>query len=355
MDSSSFTFRNLRRPASLFLAVALPLIVEPQLGHSQDSGSISSGIVEESADQKSEQPSAAGTEESLKSKLVKIPFIKKKKSEAEESVTEAASKPAEKVKKAAAPVKSAFNAVKKPVKKAAAAAASVTNVVKKEAPKPPAVPPIPKPAAPAPVAAQPVAAPETVAAEVVEAEVEEQSARKPKLFNLFRKKKEESNGDAEPVFESVATSDAPDGPAANAAPTGRSGEFAAASASSNASDGGTVIVPPRTQLTAQEQKPKWTGFRFGKKESEEEFPVALEGANVNPADLQLSGDGLEVIYEEGRFVNPRQAPLASEEASAQSTGPREEPVIINGVKTYRSWRDINARRPSVSERLLKRR
>ncbi len=331
MDVILSTCCRFRLSKVLFLVLALISFEGDKLALAQGEEGISSGIVETPSEPDSDAAAAATDGKTLKSKLVRIPFIKMKKTEAEELPAEENAEPAQQAERQSAPLaNAAAGTVEKPVKKAAQTARSVTSEVKKEAAEA--------------VSTDVAAVEDSGAASAVDSV--EKNTRKPGIFNLFRKNKETAaDVEADSQLSTAVANDA----------SASGGEIASAASSAIPTDGSTVIVPPSSQLAAQEQKRKWSGFRFGKKESEEEFPVALEDAYVDPADLQLSGDGVEVIYEDGRFVSPRKMPVVQNDAAEANSRPREKPVMINGVKTYKSWGDINARRPSVSERLLRRR
>lgn len=64
--------------------------------------------------------------------------------------------------------------------------------------------------------------------------------------------------------------------------------------------------------------------------------------------------GAETIIANGEIVKEADAPTApvAPAASSAAPGPRQAPQVVNGVKTYSSWDDVNARTASAADRII---
>ncbi len=87
-----------------------------------------------------------------------------------------------------------------------------------------------------------------------------------------------------------------------------------------------------------------------KSASESTFPSPRSIIRFPKKEVDLTG--AETIIQNGEIVNESNPAVASAFESKASTGPRQAPQVVNGVKTYSSWKDVDARPASVADRIL---
>ncbi len=84
--------------------------------------------------------------------------------------------------------------------------------------------------------------------------------------------------------------------------------------------------------------------------SESTFPSPRSIIRFPKKEVDLTGS--ETIIQNGEIVNESNPAVASAFESKTSGGPRQAPQVVNGVKTYSSWKDVDARPASVADRIL---
>ena len=200
-----------------------------------------------------------------------------------------------------------------------------------------------KPAAPATVGS-PAATPVTVDTPTF-AGVKPEKEKSSWIPFLGRKKNEE----------------APASPAAPAAPTGAATPVVAtpamvatpAPAANSASPASTKPANQETatyEIRRDESKPS-----DPKKEekADREGGILSPIAKIRPRK-ELDLTGAETIIANGEIVKEtsNSLPTAAAPPEVPASGPRQAPQIVNGVKTYTSWDDVNARSSSAADRII---
>jgi hypothetical protein len=76
-------------------------------------------------------------------------------------------------------------------------------------------------------------------------------------------------------------------------------------------------------------------------------------AKIRPRK-ELDLTGAETIIANGEIVKETSNSLTTAAAPPEvpASGPRQAPQIVNGVKTYTSWNDVNARSSSAADRII---
>jgi hypothetical protein len=92
-------------------------------------------------------------------------------------------------------------------------------------------------------------------------------------------------------------------------------------------------------------------------EPEKKEKFDLDGSLLNPIakirpkkDIDLTG--AETIIQNGEIVAGSD-PLAAA-VQTDTTAPRQAPQVVNGVKTYSSWNDVDARSASAADKIISR-
>ena len=76
--------------------------------------------------------------------------------------------------------------------------------------------------------------------------------------------------------------------------------------------------------------------------------------NLNPIPSMkkdVDYTGAETIIQDGEIVDEEPDDFVMEVESTE-TGTREPPKVVNGVKTYSSWDDVDARSLSPADKIL---
>jgi hypothetical protein len=94
-------------------------------------------------------------------------------------------------------------------------------------------------------------------------------------------------------------------------------------------------------------------------ETKKEEKTDREGGILSPIAKirprkELDLTGAETIIANGEIVKETSTPGPTLTAApeAPATGPRQAPQVVNGVKTYTSWDDVNARSSSAADRII---
>lgn len=74
---------------------------------------------------------------------------------------------------------------------------------------------------------------------------------------------------------------------------------------------------------------------------------------IRPPRKEIDLTGAETIIANGEIVKETSTPMPTVAAPAAPTsGPRQAPQVVNGVKTYTSWDDVNASSSSAADRII---
>lgn len=75
---------------------------------------------------------------------------------------------------------------------------------------------------------------------------------------------------------------------------------------------------------------------------------------IRPPRKEIDLTGAETIIANGEIVKESSAPSPAMAAAPESStsSPRQAPQVVNGVKTYTSWDDVNARSSSAADRII---
>ena len=94
-------------------------------------------------------------------------------------------------------------------------------------------------------------------------------------------------------------------------------------------------------------------------DSKKEEKADREGGILSPIAKirprkELDLTGAETIIANGEIVKETSNSLTTAAAPPEvpASGPRQAPQIVNGVKTYTSWNDVNARSSSAADRII---
>ena len=143
----------------------------------------------------------------------------------------------------------------------------------------------------------------------------------------------------------------PSSPASN--PTGATaGESAA-----------TPSAPPTVKSGDKPAAPEVATFEIRRDESKPIEPDKKEKsdrdgsllnpiAKIRPPKKEIDLTGAETIIQDGVIVGGTD-PLAAA-VQTDTTAPRQAPQVVNGVKTYSSWNDIDARSSSAADKIISR-
>lgn len=231
----------------------------------------------------------------------------------------------------------------------------------------PAIPPVP--AAPlmtaAPVPAAPVSAPAPIAKPAPTAAV---TAEVPADTPVFagETKPEKDRGSWIPFLgrkKSDESANAPTAPVIVAA------ETAPAAPATTSPSATPAPAPAKPAAGAPASKPaggEVATFEIRRDDSKPAAPVkeektAREGGiltpitKIRPPKKEIDLTGAETIIADGEIVKETSAPttpVAPASGSVASSTPRQAPQVVNGVKTYSSWEDVNARSSSAADRII---
>jgi hypothetical protein len=177
---------------------------------------------------------------------------------------------------------------------------------------------------------------------------------------LGRKKDEEVP--AVPAAMPAATPVPSDTVAAVPAPAAKPAvpaEKPAAAPEKPAATGTTPAAKPGDKPAA----PEVATFEIRRDESKPVEPDKKEksdrdGSLLNPIakirpKKEIDLTGAETIIQNGEIVAGSD-PLATAAVQTDTTGPRQAPQVVNGVKTYSSWNDVDARSASAAEKIISR-
>ncbi|MDF1824461.1 MAG: hypothetical protein P1U68_07450 [Verrucomicrobiales bacterium] len=186
-------------------------------------------------------------------------------------------------------------------------------------------------------------APQTSAVimEAVNAPVEEPEKKSGGLFSFFGKKDDdipETPTFATPGGETAVVEAAPTVATANPyeAP-----ENAAPTTTSTA----PVAADPVPQFASAEPpgKPEKDGFSI---------PNPISKIRNQKEEKTIDLTGAETIIQNGEIVAEAEDLVESNKVETLSSGERQPPRIVNGVKTYSSWDDVGARSVSAADKIL---
>lgn len=223
-----------------------------------------------------------------------------------------------------------------------------------------AIAPIPAPSYPdstaapvmtaAPVAPAPPTIVETTVAETSEAVMEavnepaeEVKKKSGGLFNFFGKKDEIPDAptfatpDGEAMVEEVVTT--------VAAPTPANPYEAPSDPAPTTTTVTPVAADPVPQFASAEPqaKPEKEGFSL---------PNPISKIRNSKEEKTIDLTGAETIIQNGEIVAEAEDIVDSNKVETMSSGERQPPRIVNGVKTYSSWDDVDARAVSAADKIL---
>lgn len=82
-------------------------------------------------------------------------------------------------------------------------------------------------------------------------------------------------------------------------------------------------------------------------------PIVSPIAKIRPPRKPVDLSGAETIIQDGEIVGESETSFPAT-AAPTSSEPRQAPQIVNGVKTYSSWDDVDARSSSAADRIINR-
>ena len=214
----------------------------------------------------------------------------------------------------------------------------------------PAAAPAPAAAAPAPPALPASAVPVTETAETPNfAGVEKERGDKFGWIPFMGRKKQ----DAAPVMEAAAPAVVATAEPVVAAPAPTSATPAPAKPATAASPAAAMTVSTTAPTTTFE-----VPSDESKKEEKKEVKPGSSGggllspiANIRVPRKEIDLTSAETIIQDGEIVAGSETnfDIVPEPGS---TGQRQAPQIVNGVKTYNSWDDVNARSSSAADKII---
>ena len=74
---------------------------------------------------------------------------------------------------------------------------------------------------------------------------------------------------------------------------------------------------------------------------------------IRPPKKELDFTGAETIIADGEIVNDDGQSLADRIVTAQGDGVKEPPKMVNGVKTYSSWEDVEGTSVSAADKIIR--
>ncbi len=109
--------------------------------------------------------------------------------------------------------------------------------------------------------------------------------------------------------------------------------------------------PASFTITRDDSKPQET-----KKKDTDEAPgggILTPLTKIRPPQKEIDLTGAETIIQNGEIVAGSSTSFPPTSAS-QPSSPRQAPQVIDGVKTYSSWDDVDARSQSAADKILNR-
>ncbi|MDF1739480.1 MAG: hypothetical protein P1U86_10010 [Verrucomicrobiales bacterium] len=206
----------------------------------------------------------------------------------------------------------------------------------------PAPAPVPQ-AAPAPVAMEEKE--EDFVAErtedTPEFQTDEKESKGGGFFSFFSRKKAEPEADM-PVVEPTATVSQTAPATATEVVANTPTEAAGTSAGS---DENIFEVPsmPRAETEPEKEKEKKTIAGT----------ILSPVSKIRPPKKELDFTGAETIIADGEIVNDDGQSLNSRIVTTQGDGKKDPPKIVNGVKTYSSWEDVEGSSVSAADKIIK--
>lgn len=89
------------------------------------------------------------------------------------------------------------------------------------------------------------------------------------------------------------------------------------------------------------------------KKEDREGGILSPITKIRPPRKEIDLTGAETIIANGEIVKESSTPTPVVAATeATGNGPRQAPQVVNGVKTYTSWDDVNARSSSAADRII---
>lgn len=157
------------------------------------------------------------------------------------------------------------------------------------------------------------------------------------FFSFFSRKKSEPEADM-PFVEPAA-------PVSAAAPATATEVVAntPTETTTAGSDDNIFEVPsmPRAETEPEKEKKTIAGTILA--------PVT----KIRPPKKELDFTGAETIIADGEIVNDDGQSLNSRIVTTQGDGKKDPPKIVNGVKTYSSWEDVEGSSVSAAEKIIK--
>lgn len=116
---------------------------------------------------------------------------------------------------------------------------------------------------------------------------------------------------------------------------------------------GTSAKPetPSFVITKDNSKPEDKPKKEHREGSEGGILTPL--TKIKPPQKEIDLTGAETIIQDGQIVDDTPSGFSPAAAPAPSA-PRQAPQVVDGVKTYSSWDDVNARSQSAADKILNR-
>lgn len=142
-----------------------------------------------------------------------------------------------------------------------------------------------------------------------------------------------------PVAQQTPPSAASTAMNATPAATGQEAAKPAPSATSPAQPAvSSFEVPKKTETEVEKPKPEGSGILA---------PIA----KIRPPKKEIDLTNAETIIQNGEIVTPTETNFDSTPTPAGSTE-RRPPAVVNGVKTYSSWDDVEGKATSAADRII---
>ena len=85
--------------------------------------------------------------------------------------------------------------------------------------------------------------------------------------------------------------------------------------------------------------------------SDREGGILSPIAKIRPPKKEIDMTGAETIIQDGEIVGEAGTSIAAAPESKPASSP-QAPQVVNGVKTYSSWGDVNARSSSAADKII---
>ncbi len=208
------------------------------------------------------------------------------------------------------------------------------------APAPPAppiqaIPATPVQTSPPPAPAQPVDAPSF-------AGIKEEKERG-SWIPFLNRKKAEAPATAEPLAAIPVAEEAPAPAPVPATPAKPASKPAAKPAPKPTSNEVATFEIRRDESKPVESKPEKASREGG---------LLTPITKIRPPKKELDLSGAETIIQNGEIVGETDSSFTN--TSSAPSGPRQAPQVVNGVKTYSSWNDVDARSSSAADKIINR-